>query len=600
LAEQSEKDGLEFPVFKSGAGAFDRAKYNQQSSEMVSDGSLTGKTIDKELMDQKRSIDKVITSAVKFYRDSFNNNIKEIDPSIDKNSIYYKEAYSDANADISEIKIKLEDGETIDGKEIFDMSSNSVKNKLTNVNILKNGRVTEIVENLGLKKIKDFDEYDQIRSDFDSKTNNENIKFDDFLGKFSKILEYFNEEGPMSAQNSSILYTPENNAIISALAKILEAEGFTNESIVNMSEKYEDNLKKLNEKNKDKKAEDTIKKDEDQPQNEEGAVQTEEQKLEEKKLDEPIPIASASESSTTTTENNKTEESPVLSQEQNTIGTKLEERVNTAQQPQENRSSVDKAQDDLLSMLGIKLPGAGKNDSRIEGSEPVSVSDTKKTPEQENRSSVDKAQDDLLSMLGIKLPGAGKNETIQGDSKNTEEVSTLGSVQDKMLEDLGFIKPKVPEKTTSAVSDIIGSTPKKETTTTKMLEKKEDIVKSMNETFPVNSPIKETEIQNLSSVSTPEPIANNKNTQTENIQNTNTPTNPNQITNTESGENKVESINNPPVKENNQVDNKVSEENEKMNKEMANNIKTMVNLLGQLNNTLQSPLIVIPNDKKFG
>jgi hypothetical protein len=41
-------------------------------------------------------------------------------------------------------------------------------------------------------------------------------------------------------------------------------------------------------------------------------------------------------------------------------------------------------------------------------------------------------------------------------------------------------------------------------------------------------------------------------------------------------------------------------EYEKMNKEMANNIKTMVNLLGQLNNTLQSPLIVIPNDKKFG
>ena len=589
MAEQSEKDGLEFPVFKSETGAFDRAKYNQQSSEMVSDGSLTGKTIDKELMDQKRSIDKVITSAVKFYRNSFNNNIKEIDPSIDKNSIYYKEAYSDANADIAEIKIKLEDGEAIDGKEIFDMSSNSAKNKLTNVNILKNGRVTEIVENLGLKTIKDFDEYEQIRSDFDSKANNENIKFDDFLGKFSKILVYFNEEGPMAAQNSSILYTPENNAIISALAKILEAEGFTNESIVNMSEKYEDNLKKLNEKNKDKKAEDTIKKDEDQPKKEEGAVQTEEQKLEEKKSDEPIPIDSASGSTTTPTENNKTEESPVLSPEQNTIGTKLEEGANTTQQPQVNN--------DTVKLTELEEP---VKENRIEGSEPVSVSDTKKTPEQENRSSVDKAQDDLLSMLGIKLPGGGKNEAIQGDSKNTEDVSALGSVQDKMLEDLGFIKPKVAENTASAVSDIIGSTPKKETATTKMLEKKEDIVKSMNETFPVNSAIKETEVQNLSSVSTPDINTSKENTTTD-INNTSAKVAEDSSVDNINTTTENNSINNGTLqpKEEKTIDNNKDIETEKMNKEMANNMKLMVNLLSQLNNTLQNPLIVIPNDKKF-
>ena len=589
MAEQSEKDGLEFPVFKSEAGAFDRAKYNQQSSEMVSDGSLTGKTIDKELMDQKRSVDKAAKSANKFYIDSFDKNIKEIDPAIDRNSVYYKEAYSGANSDKTKIRKKLEGGEAIDGKEIFDMSSNSAKNKLTNVDILKNGRVTEIVENLGLKTIKDFDEYEQIRSDFDSKANNENIKFDDFLGKFSKILGYFNEEGPMAAQNSSILYTPENNAIISALAKILEAEGFTNESIVNMSEKYEDNLKKLNEKNKDKKAEDTIKKDEDQPKKEEGAVQTEEQKLEEKKSDEPIPIDSASESTTTPTENNKTEESPVLSPEQNTIGTKLEEGANTTQQPQVNN--------DTVKLTELEEP---VKENRIEGSEPVSVSDTKKTPEQENRSSVDKAQDDLLSMLGIKLPGGGKNEAIQGDSKNTEDVSALGSVQDKMLEDLGFIKPKVAENTASAVSDIIGSTPKKETATTKMLEKKEDIVKSMNETFPVNSAIKETEVQNLSSVSTPDINTSKENTTTD-INNTSA-----KVAEASSVDNintttENNSINNGTLqpKEEKTIDNNKDIETEKMNKEMANNMKLMVNLLSQLNNTLQNPLIVIPNDKKF-
>jgi hypothetical protein len=589
LAEQSETDGLGFPVFKSEIGAFDRAKYNQQSSEMVSGGGLTGKTIDQELIDQKGSVDKAAMSANKFYSDSFNKNIKEIDPTIDRNSVYYREAYSDANSDKTKIRKKLEGGETIDGKEIFDMSSNSAKNKLTNVNILKNGRVTEIVENLGLKTIKDFDGYNQIKSDFDSKANNENIKFDDFLGKFSKILRYFNEEGPMSAQNSSALYTPENNAIISALAKILEAEGFTNESIVNMSEKYEDNIKNLKEKNSNKKAEDTIKKDEDQSKKEEGSIQNEEQKLEERKLDEPIAIDPASESSGISAENNTTEGTPALSPEQSTIETKLEDGANTTQQPQVNNTSAELAQ--------LKEP---VKENRIEGSEPVGVSTTKETLEQENRSSVDKVQDDLLSMLGIKLPGAGKNEAIQGDSKITEDVSSLGSVQDKMLEDLGFIKPKVAENTASAVSDIIGSTPKKETSTTKMLEKKEDIVKSMNETFPVNSAIKETEVQNLSSVSTPDINTSKENTTTD-INNTSA-----KVAEASSVDNintttENNSINNGTLqpKEEKTIDNNKDIETEKMNKEMANNMKLMVNLLSQLNNTLQNPLIVIPNDKKF-
>jgi hypothetical protein len=393
----------------------------------------------------------------------------------------------------------------------------------------------------------------------------------------------------MSAQNSSALYTPENNAIISALAKILEAEGFTNESIVNMSEKYEDNIKNLKEKNSNKKAEDTIKKDEDQSKKEEGSIQNEEQKLEERKLDEPIAIDPASESSGISAENNTTEGTPALSPEQSTIETKLEDGANTTQQPQVNNTSAELAQ--------LKEP---VKENRIEGSEPVGVSTTKETLEQENRSSVDKVQDDLLSMLGIKLPGAGKNEAIQGDSKITEDVSALGSVQDKMLEDLGFIKPKVAENTASAVSDIIGSTPKKETATTKMLEKKEDIVKSMNETFPVNSAIKETEVQNLSSVSTPDINTSKENTTTD-INNTSA-----KVAEASSVDNinttaENNSINNGTLqpKEEKTIDNNKDIETEKMNKEMANNMKLMVNLLSQLNNTLQNPLIVIPNDKKF-
>ena len=41
------------------------------------------------------------------------------------------------------------------------------------------------------------------------------------------------------------------------------------------------------------------------------------------------------------------------------------------------------------------------------------------------------------------------------------------------------------------------------------------------------------------------------------------------------------------------------EDQDKINKEMSDNMKSMVSLLTQLNNTLKNPLMVIPNNKKF-
>jgi hypothetical protein len=240
--------GSEFPVFKSGEGAFDRAKYEQQISEVVKDGQLTGKNVDEDLIKQKGSVDKIFSSAIKFYAESFDKNIKEIDPGIDTKSIYYTEAYSDGGSHNGKIRRKIEKGETVDGKEIFEMAKDSAKNKIANMTTLKKGTVTEIVENLGFKNIKDFDSYDEVKSDFDSKVKDEKLKFDTLLSKFDSILGYFNDKGPMAGQNLDKLYTPENNAFISALAKILEGEGFANDSIVNMSKKYDENVKKLSEK----------------------------------------------------------------------------------------------------------------------------------------------------------------------------------------------------------------------------------------------------------------------------------------------------------------------------------------------------------------
>jgi adenine-specific DNA methylase len=74
----------------------------------------------------------------------------------------------------------------------------------------------------------------------------EKIKFDPLLDKFSQVLDYFGvKDSFMASQYAPILYTPENMSIISALAKVLEAEGFTNESVTKMAKAYDDNIKKL-------------------------------------------------------------------------------------------------------------------------------------------------------------------------------------------------------------------------------------------------------------------------------------------------------------------------------------------------------------------
>ena len=74
--------GSEFPVFKAGEGAFDRAKYEEQDkARVVSDGvnvRLTGKEIDEDLKVKKKSADEVIKNARKFYNESFEKNLKEL------------------------------------------------------------------------------------------------------------------------------------------------------------------------------------------------------------------------------------------------------------------------------------------------------------------------------------------------------------------------------------------------------------------------------------------------------------------------------------------------------------------------------------------
>ena len=72
MAGETGTQGSEFPIFKSGEGAFDRAKFKEQESAMITPtGQLTGKEVDEDLRKKKKSADDVIKEANAFYNDSF-------------------------------------------------------------------------------------------------------------------------------------------------------------------------------------------------------------------------------------------------------------------------------------------------------------------------------------------------------------------------------------------------------------------------------------------------------------------------------------------------------------------------------------------------
>lgn len=560
--ETGTTGGSEFPVFKSGAGAFDRAKYEKQESELVQNGQIVpGKEIDEDLRKQKGSVDKVALEANKFYNDSYQKAIKEIDPGIDTNSIYYKEAYSSADADKRKIRRNLEKGETVDGKEIFEMSKESAKNKLKNAATLKNGKLTEIVENLGIKAIKDFESYEDVKNDFDSKIKDDKLKFDPLLSKMEGILSYFNDNSPGASQNFSRLYTPENNALLSALAKILEDQGFTNDSVLNASKAYKDNLQKLSEKS--------------------GSI-------EEKTTNEQKGATGAT-GATGTTEEKKLE-------------TKIEEEKKGATGPQESAnlpgttgavsastgptgpSSTATTTETKLEELKSGTTGGtgGTGGTAIDKSK---TTEAKNAPAKKVDSNVEKAQNDLLALLGIKIPEKKKEgEGEKEGEKEGKKKSATESAQDKLLEDLGFKKSeKTEDKSKSS----------KETKETKLEEKVSKNNEPKSETSSVSAPIKETTTQNLSSVVTPEPTKTEASATTSQTNTTSAST-----SNVGTTESKTTETETKKEEENKKTEEKTTSKEKESTEN--NDMKMVINLLTQLNNTMQSPLIVIPNDKKFG
>jgi hypothetical protein len=565
LAGETGTQGSEFPIFKSGEGAFDRAKFKEQESAMVSSGQLTGKEIDEDLKKKKKSADDVIKEANKFYNEEFQKNLKALDPAYDPSIIYYSEAYAGDGSDRSKIKKKIDNGEALDGKEISEMSKGSAQNKLRNAQKLKTGTVTQIVENLGLKSIKDYEKYDQVKEDFDSKVKDEKLKFEPLLDKFLDILSYFNGEGgPMTDQKYKILFTPENNAIISAFAKILEAEGFGSESVLAMSKRYKENLEKLIDKSKDGSIESvkmTKEGDVVAATGPTGAVS--ETKLEEKK--EPAGTVAAPTTPTGPT------------------GSTIESATNTKGSTG-TAGTTGAAVSTAEAKLGETKSGTGPTGT--------TGSTVKSEPSKIDSASRDSKVNSMIKdLFGIDLGAAAGTGASGGTGKGESEAVKLA---EKKAEDL-FGSPKGASGSTGGTGGTGSKEPEKKNEETKLeskIDKKNDKV---NETLPVSTGKIETTAQNLSSVSAPvekpkepEPTATATNNTT--TSNTSSDTGSSGSTTTEAP--KSETANNEKKAEGNKTEGDG-------NKEMLDTMKTISTLLMQLNSTMQGPLIVTPTNKKF-
>lgn len=573
MAGETGTQGSEFPIFKSGEGAFDRAKFKEQESAMITPtGQLTGKEVDEDLRKKKKSADDVIKEANAFYNDSFEKNLKALDPAYDPKLIYYSEAYSGDYTDRKDIKKKIDDGEAVDGKEIFEMSKGSAQNKIGNAQKLKTGTVTQIVENLGLRNIKEYEKYDSVKEEFDSKIKDDKLKFEPMLNKISSLLSFFNDDGPMAGQNHATLYTTENKAILAALAKILEGEGFNNDSIKKAAESYDKHMLNLIEKDKGGSIE-------SMKMTKEGDVvaatgptgAATETKLAEK-TGTTGPQPSSIESVTNTTGGTGGTTGPAASSTE----TKLEEAKNTT-------GTTEGTTGPAVSSAETKL----EESKNITGGTGTVNSEPEKIETANRESKVNSMLKDLFGIdLGASEGTGGTGGT--GDSKAKTETEKLA---EKKAEDI-----------TGGPKGVAGSTggtenkePEKKNEETKLENKIDNKNEKINETLPVSTGKIETATQNLSSVSTTvekpkEPEPNTATTTNTTTSNTSSDTGSSGSTTTEVP--KSETTNNEKKVEGNKTEGEG-------NKEMLDTMKTISALLVQLNSTMQGPLIVTSTNKKF-
>jgi hypothetical protein len=644
LAEEGKnpEEDSKIPVFKLDGG-FDRAKYDSQLRSMVTmGGQVTGNTVDEDLKEQKKSVEDIEAKAIKFYDEKYDEALKKIDPGIDRSSVFYRESESNSSRDKKSIKKGIEAGKTVDGKEIIEMASNSAATKIKNTETLKSGTVTQLAEKIGREEIESFKGYDSIVAEFDKKMNNEKFNFETIIdGLFSKLDSINNSE-----ENAAPQYTTEDNALISALAKILELEGIKNESTTAMSERYESNTDKLAAKasNKGNAIESVKSETISKTEKEVSKTETTGEKLNEvvEKKETPSENTTVSpknestitaveqvksgenldntKASSTSMETTATSIAPVTETKTNETGAKEEVKaiegspIATPDQGKKEQTAEIKTEISNITNTNITTGSPAENTVQsLEGLAEASKLDTGESPTTLAVSSaptITESGSTALSTTPSIEGSAGSNVTATPTStepsaeKKESKLGMFESLFGKKYADLAKGAGGVMESSGGKLESVIekvggGEIPGVSAgQLTSKLEEGISTISKSNETSNVSTPIKETITQNLSSVipSLDKEAEQNKTettpekTQTINKTETQATENKTQEITQKTGDDQVKAI---PETEEEKM------ERQKAEKEMQENIKRMVTILSQLNSTLQNPLIVIPNEKKF-
>jgi hypothetical protein len=576
----------QYPIFKSSGEAFDRAKVE---SDSIKSG---GASLTPEIGDSMRESNKAYKEASDFYNQIFKDEIKSLDPAYDPNSINYTYAYSPASTDKRKIQRSIEKGEEIDGKEIVPIAKESAASKVKNATALKVGSVTQIVETVGIKTIKnDMEGFENVKNDFDSKVQDENLKFEKLLDKFQDVLSFFSNPQP---GQQDLLYTPENNAIISALAKILREEGFDSDGVKSMASKYEEYIDSLSSKAKSNSIESVSQTEKEQKPQESASVTTSEQKIGEK-----TEAGEKLESQQTSDLSSVKSEAVAVTKEQG-----ITESIEAPKQSSIESASTQETKNQIPT-------GTSSTPKSIESSpslaSPISAtaSTQGKSPTGEStgqkESTANKGSSFIEEMFGGLLSSTeSQTPTFTGELKTITERLESSQVAKPLTESLEKgVESNTPSVTTNATG--LGAVSKgveksSNIGAVKSLEKIQEKIGASPETMSKVAGIKETVTQKLSSSVQPEI------TSTEN-KNAQTPSTGQEVT---SAEVKTESssANSEGKKEGIETQSTMSTSSEepkanKSNEDLSNKMEMMISLLSQLNDTLSGPLLVTSTTKKF-
>jgi hypothetical protein len=520
----------------------------------------TGGRIDSEDADRLKTLDSVFKEAKDFYKKNYQESLLDLDQESSQNPWYYEFAY--VKHPYKRIEKTIESGEVLDGaRDILPMAIKSAKNKVSNAQALKVGTVTEIVDIIGTGGIEEMESFEKVKNEFDLTVNNEKKSFDDLYDSFKKTLHIFQEDlSRIDEKTQKSIFSPENNAIISALAKILKEEGIENESVTFMSEKFEEYLESLI--NKNEKIESTSN---ETPRE---SLEVESSKLEtqnvvlEQKEEEPAESATVPPAMDTTT----TRETPIegAKTEGEIIGSPIQDKeTGTTEENTQSLTVPELPQDTPVGKVTESSPTieastnisteAKQEVSRLIESffpgDSLTVSEPISAPVKLEQQGTESQKGDRQSDMIDSIFGAGTSSWIFGkeggqSSEVNEKVTGLSekiSPPGETLKSVGSIKETGVQK---LISPILPTVDKSNTETTQEME------------------------SSVSSVSQKESSSG-----------------------TESEK--------EPTTEKAETQKTAEDSVDKTESKMEEKLDLMINLLSQLNDTLQNPLIVTSTNKNF-